>query len=307
MRLRGFTLIETVLAASLGSILVLMVVGMLGFMDRAEKRQSERIEQVDGIARVHTVMDKVFSSLLVADMNIAAAAPVSDPGVDAPGKAKRETARLLIHTDESDSLKSMMSRMHISGSVQRMEVVLDKPLLPQNFAQGLSGSLATSAQATLSTDGLDVIPGPIRGVFELRPDRATVRATGDRTPPREDGKVGWTLWWRPLVYGDREADPKLLDPTEDPRAVPLIAGLESCNWKGFVEREHKDNLRVTTYLNLPAYMEMEVRTLGGYYANWLFEMQWSVGNEDKDDKKDKKDTKETGGRRRAEPADGRAK
>lgn len=279
---RGFTLMETMLAASLGALLVLMVVGMFGFMDRSEGAQVRRIEQIEALARVHKVMERVFSAVVVADQNTAAMlqSGTDEPSVDGKRKRRREPTRLLLKQDESAALSAAMRRAKTGdGKVQRLEVVLDRLPVPRNFARGLTGDVGTSVQAN-QTGEEAAIMGPIRGVFELRPDAATIRVGGKGEPERPDGRTGWTLWWRALPFDEEGPDPALLDPTEDPTAVPIASGLASCNWTAFVKRERKNMLSVTSYLDLPAYVEMEVMTLGGFHANWMFEVQWSVAQED---------------------------
>lgn len=284
MKRSAFTLLETLLAAALGSALVLMVIGMMTFMDNAEARQSYRLEQMDGMTRLHTVMTRAFSTLVVADPNSATAfraAVNSTPGTP-PGAAREPPARLVLGPDDSSGLKDAMRRARLpgGGSVQRLEVVLERPPVPRNFARGLTGSLSTSAQANSDQRDDELrgrLVGPVRGVFELRPDDATFRSGSAQR--RGETRQGWTLWWRPLI----DADSLNLDPTEDPEAVPIVAGLARCVWKGFMKRERLEKLRVLSTLELPAYMEMEAETLGGQHANWMFEVQWSVGGDGSED------------------------
>jgi len=269
----GFTLIETLLAASMGAALVLMVTAMFAFINRAEAAQASRLEQVEGLARLQRVMSRTFSSLVVAD-------PGSGSGFRGrvgegaqPGQDADVPARVLLEEDQSPGLDAALRRAGIGGggAVQRLEVVLDRSPLPRGFARGMGGSLSTSVQANLE-EIEEPAPATARGVFELRPDRATLRVDGTPVAP-SDGPEGWTLWWRPLV--DEESVD--LDPTRDPEAVPVVSGLASCRWRAFVKRERKEAISVRTNMDLPAHMELEVRTLGGQHANWMFEVQWSVG------------------------------
>jgi hypothetical protein len=161
-------------------------------------------------------------------------------------------------------------------------------------------------QAGLNPVDNDTGVGQIRGVFELRPDRATQRTgtTPANVLSNSEGEQGWTLWWRPIGHVDESGmtessvDPYSVDPTEDPAAVPIAAGLKSCNWKAFVKRERQSEIRVVSYVDLPAYMEMEVRTVGGFYANWMFEVQWSVAQENSIEAQKRKN-EQTNGRDRA--------
>jgi len=168
------------------------------------------------------------------------------------------------------------------GVVQRLEVVLDRPPVPRNFARGLTGSLADSVQANFDErddEFRPVLAGPVRGVFELRPDAATRRMGSRPAVNPDDPRVGWTLWWRPLV-DDGSLD---VDPTDDAEAVPIASGLTVCTWRAFIKKERSETLRVMSTLEVPAFMEMEVRTLGGQYASWMFEVQWSIGGDGTED------------------------
>lgn len=302
---RGFTLLETLLAASLGALLVLMVVGLFGFMDRAEARQVQKLEQIDSLARIHTIMQRTFSALVVSDqMGSQTPAALPDDATGGGGRRPPQEARLLIEKDESTSLSAAQRRFKAGGVVQRLEVVLDREPVPRRFAQGLSGSLSSSVQAN-QDDAEQMIGGQVRGVFELRPDRATRRMDGTKVDvlTNTSGEEGWTLWWRPIGIVDESGvteagvDPYAVDPTEDPAAVPIAAGLKSCNWKAFVKRERQAEVRVVSYVDLPAYMEMEVQTVSGFYANWMFEVQWSIAQENALEAQ-KKRNQETNGRNR---------
>lgn len=283
---RGFTLLETLLAASLGAALVLMVVGVMGFMDRAEARQAARIEEMDNLARVQRVMSRTFAMLVVADPNSSSAfrSAVNRDTVRLGGRTLTAEGvpreRVILEADESRTLDVAMRRARVAGggAVQRLEVVLDRPPVPRNFARGLTGSLADSVQANLDErddEFRPVLAGPVRGVFELRPDAATRRMGLRPVVNPDDPRVGWTLWWRPLV-DDRSLD---VDPTDDAEAVPIASGLTVCTWRAFIKKERSETLRVMSTLEVPAYMEMEVRTLGGQHANWMFEVQWSIGDD----------------------------
>jgi hypothetical protein len=306
---RGFTMLETLLAAALSALVVLMVIGMFAFMDRSEARQVAKLEQIDALARIHKVMQNTFSMLVVSDQN--AQAPTG-PGPNAGGSAtpSRE-ARVVLGPDPSPTLRAAVRKSKIGGSgpVQRLEVVVEKPPVPRHFAQGMTGTLASSMQANMDPQDDEPLVGQVRGVFELRPDLATQRAQGQKVEAltNQEGDQGWTLWWRPVGQVDdsgetsASVDPLSVDPTEDPGAVPIASGLTQCNWHAFKDRVHLDEIDVTSYVNLPAYMELEVRTVGGFYANWMFEVQWSVAQENTIDQQKKNNQLNNG---RAQPIGG---
>lgn len=198
---------------------------------------------------------------------------------------------------------------------QRLELVLpDKPvpesmrLFPAAWVRAPSDDLVqafdpSGVQRPSSEFGL-------RGCFELRPDGARERvmegfglvpAIGlsprPRTPAARVPAEGWTLWWRP-VYGeeywarqrgegfDIDRRPLLLA-----EAVPLVRGIRRLRWTAFAAEPDPDDRQApaiverwprydaTTVEDLPGYVELEIETTTGTYANWMFEMGWSLADE----------------------------
>ncbi|MCC6677955.1 MAG: hypothetical protein IT436_12495 [Phycisphaerales bacterium] len=117
----------------------------------------------------------------------------------------------------------------------------------------------------------------VRGFFELIPESALPGYTPPRNPQTPaDAKQPLALIWRQLPIASEAATtpaPILPEP------IVVARGLEAVRWKAFHERERKDLFAATWANDLPAYVEMEVRTTSGQYANWMFEVDWSVGPE----------------------------
>lgn len=63
----GFTLIEVMLAAVLGLIVILVAMGMFRLMDTAKQAQSQRMENNLEFASAHRIIQQAFSTLLMAD------------------------------------------------------------------------------------------------------------------------------------------------------------------------------------------------------------------------------------------------
>ena len=210
---RGFTLIETMMAASLGALLVLACLAMFGAMDRTEAATARRYDEATSMARMHLVMDRVFGDMLIqgADMTPAASnsrgsrnssltvRAVATSSFQAAESKRNEQVqaqprpRVSLDTDLGSQVKGAMQRagMRADGSApQRLEVVTTKSPIPAGY-----GGIST-AEMQASLDALGTMAS--RSAFELRPDAAT---PPDRLNPGEklpgDGK-GWTLWWRPL-------------------------------------------------------------------------------------------------------------
>lgn len=289
MRRRGFTIIETVLAASLGAAVVLVCLGIMGAMDRTQEVIARRQTQVEMLSRLHLVMERTFSSLVMAELNTGAVnlggrtpleTGLQRDGIRGGERMAEPRPRLLLGPDPNASRQ---------GPVQRLEVVVSKAPVPPGWGRSTTAEVMEAQEAF---DALQVGMAATRGVFELRPDEATPVHLRDNLAPPEPG--GWTLWWRPLPAQStgEDGDPYMLEPWEDPTAVPVVSGLVQCRWLAFKAvsepgrprvREKQPALESMDFQGLPAYMEMEVRTAGGLTANWMFEIGWLNGPETLDE------------------------
>lgn len=64
---RGFTLLETMLAAAMASMVVLACVGLMYSMERTDRMMAVRADQRSDLGRIRTVMERTFTSLLMSD------------------------------------------------------------------------------------------------------------------------------------------------------------------------------------------------------------------------------------------------
>ena len=100
-----------------------------------------------------------------------------------------------------------------------------------------------------------------------------------------DGRPrSWTLYWQPLTplpSARPESEKGLPPPVAVPAgpAVEIASDLEYVHWQVFRERERRGAHRGLWYTDLPAYIEMEVKTIDGLWANWMFEVDWATGSE----------------------------
>jgi len=196
---------------------------------------------------------------------------------------------------------------------QRLELVLsDHPA-----AGAIMGAERWARRSSAARDALYEVTAPPRaadeggrrGVFELRPDgmrerllydagvasRAIALADRARPPPVADEEPpdGWTLWWRPVYDAEIEArrEGRAFDIGARPEllaeAVPLMSGLERARWR-FTATDEEDptiadrytRFRAITYQDMPAYVEFEFTTTTGDYGNWMFEVIYSVAEEE---------------------------
>jgi len=300
---RGFTLLETMMAAALGAILVVACMAMFGAMDRTETATAHRFDETNSMARLHLVMNRVWGDILIQTIDAPTLANIRAGNTANPSAQPTDLAqaasvrngqaqaqprpRIDLELDLSEQVKAAMKTagMDAKGTPpQRLEVVTSKAPIPANFSNASMADL----QAALDDAGAMAA----RGVFELRPDAVTPR---ERMNPGEqpagDGK-GWTLWYRPLppTEGLVTPDPYTLDPTQDPNSVRVATGLVECNWQVFKTvmdtatnkpkgREKVPSLSATQLQDLPAYVEMRATTASGLSANWMFEVGWGYGPE----------------------------
>jgi hypothetical protein len=271
---RGFTMVETLMAATLGAAVVVVCVGLFASMERTDRATSLRFDQTSALSRVHLVMRRTFGNVVMSDSSVRGGPLGTAPaGTATAGTPETESAvrpRILLEKD---------SNANFSGSgaaPQRLEVVLSKAPVPPvlNTARGEAIAMAAYEPS--------VYAGPtIRGVFELRPDPPFAEARNWGVPGLDPRKTGWTLWWRPLPHSPEGPAGALfsMQPEEDPSAVPIASGLEMCRWLAFNKRKRGDAFTATQFQELPAYMELEIRTTTGLTANWMFEVDWINGPE----------------------------
>lgn len=319
MTARSFTLLETMLATVIGGLVLITTFGVFRAIEHSESRFSQRYRQAQDLAIVQEVMRRAMGTLVVSgepasgnttSRNRTNQTPEGTPPAEGDGgsAAPQQTnrPRFLLEPDMSDSADRWARAAAAAAGVvgggvpQRFEVVLSRSPVPRGFVHTLDTRL-TQAVAAPMVEELDAqeeaereaalevgqtrwVPMAVRGVFELRPDVATKLVPGpDGRVPDPPAGGGWTLWWRPLPADEQiaagQADTRLLDPTEDVRAVPLASGLTKCEWRVFDNRERKTTFSAEQMDALPAYVEMDVATTAGLSASWMFELAWTVGEE----------------------------
>jgi prepilin-type N-terminal cleavage/methylation domain-containing protein len=242
--MKGFTLMEMVLASVIGGILLLACLGLFGAMDRADRALAVRHRQAEDMATLHLAMERAFSNLLMAT-DVQAAAQLQNRAVNERGEQQSPPRPRLLLEDDQGGLGG--------GSVQRLEVVVSRAPVPPGFRREFAAEVEEL-----------VLGGPVRGVFELRPEGEAM-----------------AMWWRPLPRAEDEPDGHLFhtDPRDDPRASMLASGITEAQWLVFRNRQREPHISALTVHELPAHMELHVRMNGGYAAQWMFEVAWSNGPE----------------------------
>jgi prepilin-type N-terminal cleavage/methylation domain-containing protein len=245
--MKGFTLLEMILASALSGVLVLACLGLLAALDRTDQAMSIRHQQAQEMATLHLAMERTFGSLLMAREADIQQESQNRSGIIAGVEQRPSRPRLLLANDPAVSAPSG------AAAPQRLEVVLSRAPLPPGFGRD-----------EVPTDEEAAIGGPMRGVFELRPE-------GD----------AWAMWWRPLPRDENQPDGHLFstDPRNDPRAVRVAGNLRQAQWLAFKKRERHPEVEAKLVHDLPAHMELNVQMTSGYAAQWMFEVAWMNGPE----------------------------
>ncbi len=302
---RGFTLIETILAATLGSMVLLATVGVFMFAATSERSFASRFDHASDMARLQVTLRRAMQTLVMKENSTTAQ---STEGQDETAPVDRP--RILLGPDDvaATYIQDGRSRPQGAASVQRLELVLSTPPLPNALLGPAAGWASPGSLDALDFSLADLEgenTGGVRGVFELRPDgqrERLMRSVGlDRPnwpiPTTNDEVTGWTLWWRPMTLEEIDhleaGGAWLIDEVQTDlgqmrlaAAAPLLRGLTECRWLFFDDREKLEAYQGLEMNDLPAYVELEIRTKSGLYANWMLEMGWTVGadpNADEDE------------------------
>jgi len=92
-RARGFTLLETVLAAAIGSIVVSACLGIFVLIERTDRLLETRARDQAELQRLRLVMSRTFSSLLLSDAPRPVAQDADAGGDNASARARLATRR----------------------------------------------------------------------------------------------------------------------------------------------------------------------------------------------------------------------
>lgn len=283
MNRRGFTLLETALAAVIAAMVLLVASGLLVAMGHAEKSFARANERTNELAMTQGAVRRAFLRLVMASNATAAR----------EGETDTRRPRLMLTTDP------------VAGAdgVPRFEVVVSRAPIAQTLAgPAASWAFADEDRASLNFVSADGTGGQVRGVFELRRDgerEQIMRTLGIANPmwdaPEQgeaarDGVQGWTLWWRRMPAeeiaeldagnplrrdgdGDQQLEAKRLA-----GSVRLIRGLDRAEWNVFKNDEWTDAYGAIVVNDLPAFLKLKMHTLDGEFAEWLFEVEWTTSD-----------------------------
>lgn len=326
---RGFTLLETVMAAAIGMIVVLTAVGVLSAINRADTSLAKRAYEVAQLEVVHSIMGRAFSTLAVSDSSpprptgpgfrratdqASASSRASTTSTsreeataegrsdrpaptsgnptelstsrdeDASGDAGAPTAasspasveppRMLLGEDSREGVGPMTlqltgDRGQMQSRPQRFELVLARPPVP--YPPSASRVVSPPTEQTPGTPAPPTIKS-FRGAFELIPEPARPGAS-------VSGEPSYALWWRPLAPAGQSIATDEDQQSLVPPPVKIADRIAFARWEAYQNLKPSDTYRCTWAQDLPAYVTLEMQTVGGLYAKWMFEVDWVVQSE----------------------------
>lgn len=302
---RGFSLLEVMLATVLGGLLLVSCLALLRVMQVADERAARRAELANQLELTHRTLGNAFRTLIMSPM------PVPEYDED-EGEEPELPSGEVYRFDLGPNLRERARLSDGEGSFasQRLVMTLRGPavFVPPERTQGDGfwdrararreaseqeraleierELLAEFAERGGSDRGPRLAPG-VRVVFELLPDEEP--ASGERS---------YSLWYRELpgvdlvdVLGGLDEDLSeelrgfdggegsldLGDSEEEGARQLLVSGLRYARWQVFKRREFRDELRAAWIRQLPAYVTLELQTVGGHWEKWLFEVSLARG------------------------------
>lgn len=315
-RTRAFSLIETMLAAALGSLVLVGIMGVTALVNRSESSSAARLERTSELEQAQTVIRRALGSLAMAggsaplQQNRSAQAAGESANQDTTaGLTFAPTPRLVLAPmgmDASEAVGLGEELADVASGSQRIQFALTMLPLPEKaFVVPTAMRFhAGTPRATGSETAREVVA---EEPIEPLPEEAAVEEDAsaaselvpifwgvlELTPPdpssADPAREGWTLWWRqiPAPPNDSAAAfglltsvaPQISDPRMDPGAIALVRGISMCRWSAYKGRALLPAHAATYSSELPAYIQLELRTVAGVYANWMFELGWATVQE----------------------------
>lgn len=310
---RAFTLLETLLAAALGAIIVVVAAGLMWSIQSTDRRLEVRYRQLAEIRGVRLTMERTFGSLLMSEQ------PIPNPPREQTTTTRWDHLKSLRRQSSEEIPPDRLRLGIVPGGVapgldvplQRLEVVLSDPPVPSPRAQAAADAMVEqllSASTSRRTSGRSETPADPRpqgsgkestegdsrrqasGEAERLAEQAlpdeeadfAVRASRgafELRPSLTDATgQSLELWWVPLARVGSRPDELDAAPVLD---VPyrIARELRTMRWRVFRERQWSGDLAATWAEELPAYIEIELETTAGLTAKWLFEVGYARGPE----------------------------
>ncbi|MDF1808286.1 MAG: prepilin-type N-terminal cleavage/methylation domain-containing protein [Phycisphaerales bacterium] len=301
---RGFTLMETLLAMVLGSMVLTGCLGVFMALRNMETTFANRYETTSELDITHSAIARSMLSLQMEETTATTVTRSDDQDAE-PVDENAEPdprARIILETDPSVAPDS-------TGWIpQRFEIVTATPPVPAGLASQAAGwYTAQDKDGTLDFSAMDGSQGVMRSVFEFRPHGQRERImqqlgliqSGDPligNIPEDETDLSseppnWTLWWRPILSYEGEQLLYGAQPFRDSfgtadeirarlaGAVPLIHNVDRCIWELFKGDEFITSHVALEIGDLPAFAQFEMILTNEQYASWMFEIDWVLGDD----------------------------
>lgn len=270
MMRRAFTLAELALASAMGAVLLLGCVTVFATLSRADQTHARRSRDIAGLERTQIVVQRSLLSLVITSMSnpeqtptptTRRATPANQPAANRP--PTRPT--LLLEPDPRLQHHSMTN-----PAASRQVVTVGQDLTPQRVelvvAEPPAGDRVELPPEAVPP-GLTLSEGGTRGAFELIP-----------TGQAGDGRTLWALTWRNFPPSLPEGvEPLVTIPPADP--IVLAENLVYARWNVYHEMERRPKFAAYAFIDMPAYIELEMHTATGLVASWLFEIVFKLRGE----------------------------
>ncbi|MCA9287697.1 MAG: prepilin-type N-terminal cleavage/methylation domain-containing protein, partial [Phycisphaerales bacterium] len=261
---RAFTLVEVVLALALGTLVVLGASSVIGMLNRGDTTLRDRFDQTHALAKGQIVFRRIFSTIVMSNEDKPASYIVQN------ARAATEEMRTRAAQEAAAGLELPPVRFQVQPDTRW-----------DNYARGMTtgdGTPFTPQRIEIVVSQPPLVASlQAREVLENRDSGNIIRASLEVRPSRtRAGDFCWAVWWVPLI----ETELGWVPQTDDTGIVlgdKVMDGLRSIRWTVFDDRTRKQEYAAIWYEDLPAYVEVELTTTSGLYANWMFDISWFIG------------------------------
>lgn len=254
-RRRGFTVVELLLAAALGAMVVMASMTLFAAISRTERRTAVRDFGQQELSRLNAAIRKATSQIVVLGF-APRPAPPTPPAVALPEGVEPA------EPEEPGTYPRLILETDTMTGMQRMELVVAEPPV-LGGADGVALEADAGKRFSMT-----------RGAFVVRPSIGTL--PDDVMREVLPGTPLFDVWWVPV---DRKEEG--LAPVGRAEGVIVARGLTELRWRFFKSDENRQlqaltSAKVTARSELPAYFEMDVATVQGHKGKWMFEVGWTV-------------------------------
>lgn len=278
---RGFTLIEIILASMLGTLVIAGAASVIAMLNRSDTMLRDRFDQTHDLAKCQIVFRRVFTTVVMSNeqkpLGYATAgtramseqARAAAAARQVTGNADLPRARFIVSPDSNRVNQPLTMWPGDTFVAQRIEIVVSQPPLVSSLAPREVLDNRQSANI-------------VRAAIELRQSRT------------RGGRACYSVWWIPLIE-DETGWVSMRDESGYALGDKIMDGVVALRWKIFDDDLRKSEYSSIWYDELPAYVEVELKTTGGLYANWMFDVGGFVGPDSPAALPEPEDTTGTGG------------